>query len=456
MTDKKDSESEPKLAAKASNVNDSALVSKNDTSQGANQTSQSEEKIEPTSPDNLFSAKPMPKMQSKKRKLNWLIPGITGVLVVLAILIASWTFYQQTLFNQNWADQQTKIDQQLNQQKQIIEQAKKSGDTSVQSANQTQLQLAQLITKNKQLQESLLSTQERIKALSGRQKQDWMLAEAAYLIKAAQLQLSLQKDKSTAIQLLKTADSRIIEIADHGLLPIREAIAKDLSNLALILELDITGIALTLDAINKQIPNLSLLALEFEPLEKSLNTDTKEKTDEGFNLENIYQSFLADFVIIKDHSEPVKPLMTTDQRVNLNSNIQLAIQQAQIALLQGNETLYQLNIENAIQWTDEFFKNDETGALVIKQLDALKTKPIEVHFPQKLDAQKAIEEISQQQLYRWLESSISPPVSNIAAEILKSNSLDTTKSEPKVENTSTKSTSDTETQQPLTEMENKQ
>ncbi len=369
------------------------------------------ETIEKTSPAELFNAKPMPKMSSKKIKNNWLVPSLVTLLVIIALLASGWSVYQQHLFKQNWLAQQTKIDTQISRQSQVIEQAKNSGQASMQATSQTQLQLNQLAAKTQQFNDSLYSTQEKIKALSGRQKQDWMLAEAAYLIKIAQLQLSLQKDKVTAIQLLKTADSRIIEIADNSLLPIREAIAKDLSDLSLIIQADVTGIALALNAINQQIPDLSLLALEFQPIEESLENNSIE--NEGFDLDKIYQNFLTDFVVIKDHSEPVKPLMTADQRINLNSNIQLAIQQAQIALVQANPTLYRLNIDNAIQWTNDFFKHDDKAKQVIEQLNNLKTKPIEIHYPAKLHAQKALDEISQQQLYHWLDSSLIAPVNNI-------------------------------------------
>jgi len=343
-------------------------------------------------------------------------------------LASGWTVYQQYLFKQNWAEQQTKIETQIRQQSQVVEQAKISAQASVQAASQTQLQLNQLAAKNQQLNDSLLSTQEKIKALSGRQKQDWMLAEAAYLIKIAQLQLSLQKDKETATQLLKTADRRIIEIADNSLFPIREAIARDLSELSLILQPDVTGIALSLNAINQQISSLSLLALQFEPIEESLES---QRTDsQGFDLDKIYQNFLTDFVVIKDHSEPVKPLMTADQRINLNSNIQLAIQQAQIALVQGNSPRYRLNISNAIEWTDRYFKHDEKAQQVVEQLNSLKTKPIEVHYPNKLHAQKALDEISQQQLYHWLESSLSPAVPKIKIDAGKTPSLEQDNIEP--------------------------
>jgi len=362
-------------------------------------------KDDKASPADLFNAKPLPKMQAKKSKKGWLLPGITILLVIIAILASSWSIYQQQLFQENWDELQSNVDSKIQQQSQSIEQSKNAFQTSQQAINQTQIQLNQFAAKNQQLAESLLSTQEKIKALSGRQKQDWMLAEAAYLIKVAQLQLSLQKDKATAIQLLRTADSRIIEIADNSLLPIREGIAKDLSELSLILEPDVTGMSLTLNAFIQQLPNLEIVALQFQPLEEKLSEPIIE--EDGFDLNEIYQKFLKDFVVIKDHSEPVKPLMKDDQRVNLVNNVQLALQQSQIALAKGNEQLYRLNITNAILWIETFFKKNEKTNIIIEQLNQLKSMPVEIHYPNELNSKKALDQISQQQLYRWLESSLS-------------------------------------------------
>jgi len=397
--------SEPADSKPASSESEKSKSDPKQTSQPPSANPSAKPSSSSASAAELFNAKAMPKMSSKKTKNTWLAPVLISLLVLLALLASGWTLYQQHLFNQNWANLQTDVKNQISQQSATIEQAKRSADASVQAANQSQLQLSQLATKNQQLTDSLFSTQEKIKAFSGRQKQDWMLAEAAYLIKLAQLQLTLQKDKLTAIQLLKTADSRIIEIADNSLLPIREGIAQDLSDLNLILQPDTTGMSLALDAISHQIASLELLALEFQPLEQSI--PDPEVTEEGFDLEKIYQDFLRDFVTVRDHSEPVKPLMTPEQRGNLNSNVQLAIQQAQIALLQGNERLYRLNIDNATHWIDQFFKHDDKATQVTAQLKQLKTKPVEVHYPNKLNAKTALDHVSQQQLYRWLESSLS-------------------------------------------------
>ncbi|MBV1911721.1 MAG: uroporphyrinogen-III C-methyltransferase [Kangiellaceae bacterium] len=395
---------EPKESAEFKETTESSQPVKSTQSAKADKTNR-DSNNEVSSPAELFNAKPMPKLRSQKNTNKWFIPTLISLFLLIAILASSWTLYQQYLFNQNWTELQVKIDSQLNEQTGAINQTKNAAQASVQTIGQTQNQVNQLSIHNRQLGESLLSTQERLKELSGRQKQDWMLAEASYLIKLAQLQLTLQKDKTTAIQLLRTADSRIIEMADDNLLPIRQGIAKDLSDLSLILEPDVIGLSYSIDVIGKQIPNLEIAAFQFDPLEQQHNEPLVEEQQE-FDLGKIYDKFLKDFVVIKDHGEPVRPLMTADQRGNLNSNIQLALQQAQIAVAQGNEQLYRLNIENAILWTSEFFKKDESALKIVEQLNQIKSQPIKVNYPNSLNAKNALDQISQLQLYRWLEQSL--------------------------------------------------
>ncbi len=367
-------------------------------------------------PSDMFSAKPMPKMKANSNRKKWILPTLLTLLLIVSILISAWLAIQQYQYNLSQENFQTQIEQQISRQNETVQQAQNLSQSSIQATNQNQLQLNQFVLKNKQLSESLLSTQERIKELSGRQKEDWMLAEVAYLIKISQLQLSLQKDRKTAIQLLKTADSRLIAMADHALLPLREAIARDLSDLSLIIDTDTSGISFELNAIGLKIPSLNLIALEFEPLETQFQI--KESNDQAFDLKRIYQDFLKDFVTIKDHSEPVKPLMTIDQRVNLNSNIQLALQQAQIALLRRNEDLYRLNIDNASNWIKQFFKQDEIAKRVTAHLAEIRNVPVDVRYPSHLHSQKALTEISQNQVYRWLENSIKSTSVPMIKEIL--------------------------------------
>jgi len=97
-------------------------------------------------------------------------------------------------------------------------------------------------------------------------------------------------------------------------------------------------------------------------------------------------------------------LMTSDQRVNLNSNIQLALQQAQIALVRGEQGLYRVNLTNAINWIGEFFQHNEAAQTILNNLELLNQQIINSELPPKLAATQAIQALNQQRLYQWLDT----------------------------------------------------
>lgn len=379
------------------------IILQADESNGANQSSQtSNEASKPT-----FDAKPVPKLKTRKKmKQTKLFPAISVLLALLALIVAGWSSYSQHLTQQQWQRLQTQQKQQTAQQAQLLQKSQQATQLSQQIAEKNQQTINQQAQLLQQLNQALTATQEKVRALSGRQKQDWLLAEAEYLVKLAQLKIILEKDILTAIALLQTADQRVLEIADNSLLELRQVIAQDIANLQLAKMPDISGIASQIHALSDQVPTLSLIALEFQPLDKAnkmLDEQSLPQTTE-FNWEEFYQKFLDDFVHITNHNEPVTPLMTPEQRGNLNANIQLALQQAQIALFRGDQNLYNTNLNNASDWIAEFFKNNETAKTILTQLAQLAQLSVEAQLPSQLNVLETIQTINQQRLYQWLEA----------------------------------------------------
>ncbi|PCI69203.1 MAG: hypothetical protein COB38_08370 [Gammaproteobacteria bacterium] len=370
-----------------------------------------------TKKENLFNAKPAPKMEaSKNKKISWL-SIVSFILIVLLFSVSAWMFYQQQQTKQSLQTIEDKIKNDLQAQSVKVNRVLETNNASVNEINQLKMGLQSLAKHNNDLKLQLLSVQEKIKSLSGRRKQDWMLAEVEYFINIAELKLTLQKDRNTAIQLLKTADERIIEIADQSLVPIREAIARDISVLSLIQESDITGIVITLNTLDQQIGKLELLAFKFDEVLESNNSliqteeeNEKSEQDESTlaDLSKIYKRFVKEFIVIKDHTETPQPLMTPQQRGNLNRNIQLVLQQAQIAAMQGNEKLYRLNLQKAIKWIVQYFGQGAETVPIIKRLEELLSEKIDVRYPTQLESSKAIEEANKNQLYNWLDNSLNP------------------------------------------------
>lgn len=359
--------------------------------------------VEKKSSDKLFSAQPAPRLQTTKSKSKLKpLPLIAITLSLAALAGIGWSGYKQYQMEKSWQQLKTEQIQLNSQQDKLTQSSNQAAQSSLQTANANQQIINQQSLLIEQLRQALTATQQRVRELSGRQKQDWLLAEAEYLIKLAQFKLTLEKDKITAIALLKTADQRILETADNSLLELRQTIAKDISDLQLVSSPDISGIASQLHAISAQIPQLNLIALEFEPLEKDAGPILQ--SDQEFSWSKAYQNFLNDFVTIKDHSQPVKPLMTVKQRGNLNNNIQLALQQAQIALVRGEQGLYEINLNNAFKWIGEFFQHDQTAQSILETLTQISGVAINIQLPEKLSASQSIQAINQQRLYQWLET----------------------------------------------------
>lgn len=364
--------------------------------------------------EDLFKAKPAPKLNSARAKTtSKIIPVFVILLTIVTLIAVFWTTYYQYQFEHDWQKLKIDLDQKIEQQTQLTQSIRQKAENSLQATRTNQSTINQQQQLIQQLKQTLSATHERIRELSGRQQQDWLLAEAEYLIKLAEYKILLEKDKITAINLLKTADEKVLLIGDNTLIKLREAIAQDIANLQLIAELDISGIAVQLDATMKQIPALNMLA--YEVLNREEDIQVKEQETQKSSWQQFYERFLTDFVIIKDHSKPVKPLMTPQQSNHLNANIQLALQQAQFALIRSEQHLYHLNLDNAIVWINTYYQNDSTSQTVLKNLNYLRQISVNIDTPSELSAKKRIQSINQQRLYQWLEKS--KPNRNVDEEI---------------------------------------
>lgn len=364
---------------------------------------------------NLFTAKPAPRLAGPKpTKKSRLLPIIAILLALITITLVSWSSYQQHLIQKDWQELETGLNQQIKQQSAVNQSASQTAQSGLSAATDNQRMLVEQAQLIQQLRQSLTVTQERIRELSGRRHQDWMLAEAEYLIKLAEYKISLEKDKLTAIGLLKTADEKILAIGDNSLIELRQAIAQDIANIQLVVAPDVGGIAVQLEAIVQQIPELNIIALEFEPLADK-EQSSKDESEE-FSWEKLYKNFLDDFVEVKDHSQPVQPLMTLEQRGNLNANIQMALQQAQIALLRGEQNLYETNVDKASNWIKDFFKLDEPAQQILGSLEELRQNRVNIDLPKQLASKQAITAINQTRLYQWLQTPSANQTLDNAAE----------------------------------------
>jgi uroporphyrin-3 C-methyltransferase len=393
--------------------------------QSAASVSKSEEKSPTKSDDTLakqsgFKSSKSSASATPPRKADSVSRGKTGILwfftminllVLIAIIGAGyWAWLQWQAQNQQQTDalaaQQMSVQQQqssmLQQQKNIaqsiasnqlvkndLEQQNQALQTSMQSLiEQFQLTSAQVLINQRNLAD-----------VSGRRPADWLLAEADYLVRMAGRKLWLEHDVKTAIMMLQSADSRIQDLDDPSLLPLRAKLAEDLQALQQINQVSTSSIALALGAMLKQVNNLPLAFFKRPENDAVDETVTGSIDDWRSNLARNWREATKNFFSFKQVTAEIKPFMSEQQQWLSKEQLKFALLQAQIAVLQENTTLYQQSLQTAFGLLIESFDTEKDNVVQFtNSLSNLQRTDFDINYPKQFNVAPLLQDIIEQRL----------------------------------------------------------
>jgi len=184
----------------------------------------------------------------------------------------------------------------------------------------------------------------------------WLLAEAEYYMQIANAQLQLAGNPRLAANALEMADERIVQLADPALTGVRSALADEMAALEGMEKPDIEGISLTLSSLARVVHSL--------PLPDMLARDPGEEVDvdeELGGLERAWASVsgaVSGLVRVTPPDELARPLMTPDAEYFLRTNLTLQIQVARLALLRGEQAVFDQSLHDASDWLDLYFDTE--------------------------------------------------------------------------------------------------
>lgn len=342
----------------------------------------------------------------------WLFSIFNFLLIIGICAAAGWTWYQWQQNQTNETDTGDIIEAKLSSIDSVIvklnsalsasqdELAKINNDLTQQ--NQTLSnnvdglleQIVQNANENKALQS-------RIADLSGRRPADWLLAEADYLVRIAGRKLWLENDVSTAMLMMQAADSRLEDIGDPSLFPVRKLIAEDIQALHQVNPVAINSIALALSGMIPQVNNLPLNALKIPEIEenKAQNELSENIGDWRSNLSKTWDSLVDDFIQIETSEKPVLPYLSTKQRWLITEQLKLALSQAKSAALDEQESLYMDALQQATALVVEHFQLDDNN---VKQfadaLQQLQNTTIAKDYPRQLKSANALKDVIEQRV----------------------------------------------------------
>lgn len=227
--------------------------------------------------------------------------------------------------------------------------------------------------------------QQTIATLTSIDRSDWELAEAEYLLQLANQRLLLGGDTKASLELLTAADTIMRELDDSGLLPVRQALAQDLAALKAVTPVDIDGVYLALSAAAEQAAALPLIQPPVIQLEPTAAPATPAEPQPLTWTERIGAGLAAalhkldQLVQIRHRDEPYKSLLAPQYEAALRQNLALKFEQAEAALLAGNQKLYSTSLDKAQTWITTYFTLDEQAtravAATVEELKARQIKP---------------------------------------------------------------------------------
>ena len=352
-----------------------------------------------------------PATESKgKTGVLWFFTIINLLLLAAIIGVGYWV----------WLGWQTQIQQQTdilaaqdtNMAQQQISLEQKQNDIT-ESIASNQLEKAALEQQNQALQASIQSLIEQLQLtsaqvqtnqrnladVSGRRPADWLLAEADFLIRMAGRKLWLEHDVKTAIMMLQSADSRIQNLDDPSLLPLRAKLAEDLQALQQINPVSTSSIALALGAMLKQVDNLPLAFFKKPEVEAMDETVTESIDDWRSNLARNWRQATQHFFSFKKVTTDIKPFMSEQQQWLSKEQLKFALQQAKIAVLQENSTLYQQSLQTAFGILIESFNTEKDSVVQFtNSLSNLQRTDFESTYPKQFTVSPLLKDIIEQRV----------------------------------------------------------
>lgn len=255
---------------------------------------------------------------------------------------------------------------QLNYFKQA-QQQQQTGEQQLQQAQaQLKQELAQQSKKISALDEQSTYALEQISKMSGADRQDWLIAEAEYLLRLANQRLQLERDWGSALAMLQAADKVLVEAGTPQLAGVRAHIADEMLALREAPAIDRQGAALRIQSLQKAIPQLPWLPekmLEAESTEAAAPAPASTWYEAFWNK---FTSSLASLIRIQERNTDNAPL-TPKQQYNLQQAMYLMLEQAQVALLKEEQALYEHSLQRVSDWIQSYLIIEDNKTAAVQQ-----------------------------------------------------------------------------------------
>lgn len=310
---------------------------------------------------------------TKRNTAAWLavMLSATALVTVGYIVFQDWRAANDTAVNDALTGLEVRIDQSLSTlaalQAEVdqIPRVDYSRDIDVIRRDiDEQFRLLHSLTARMSVIEASIAT---LAGISAGARETFLLAEAEYYMQIANAQLQLASNPHLASLALSMADERIVQLSDPALTDVRRVLADELAALEVMDKPDIEGATLTLASLARVIESL--------PLASATVSGEKAIDELGADASGFARAWAAakdavsGLVKVTPPEQARLALLSPDAAYFLHNNIALQLQSARLALLRGEQAIFEQTLDDASAVLNNYF--DVDSAQVISALQTI-------------------------------------------------------------------------------------
>ena len=228
----------------------------------------------------------------------------------------------------------------------------------------------------------------RLARLTATDRRAWLANEAAFLVRLSAQRLLVSRDIDAAQALLANADALLMEVNDPRFITARRALAADLARLAVAPRVDSVGLYARFAALIEQAALLQVRVAKAPEPPVPTSEGLWSQANAGWRAA---LDKLSRYLVVQRRSDERAGLLTPDWENLIRQNLRMSLEQAQIAALSANATLFQHAVARARASIEVFTDTDpDRVAAMVAELDGLAALNIAPEIPDLLASRAAL------------------------------------------------------------------
>lgn len=185
---------------------------------------------------------------------------------------------------------------------------------------------------------------------------DWLVDETEVTLNIAAQQLLLTGNVPAAITVLETVENRLSRFDQPELLPIKQAVSKDLADLKNRPYLDVSSASLRLDRLESAVASLPMVMEgTLKPGQAAQEASGNANLTWWENAWNKTVDSLKGLVEVRKLNSNDAMLISPEQNFFIKENLRLRLMDARFALMQRNGEVYQTDLNTAESAVKQYF-----------------------------------------------------------------------------------------------------